>query len=134
MAREFNTLTLDEREYVPKDWIDAKTGKPELNAFKIKFKPLNKRQLASFVDNSSRLSISTNTIILGNASNCIDVFKVAVTGWENCINRGEAVVFKKDSALLVDDSLIEIIDLDIIEEVANHIIKISRFPEDARGK
>lgn len=133
MGREFVTLSLEERTYIPKDWIDSK-GEPEANAFKVRFKPLNKRQLAAFIDNSSRLSINSNTIILGNAVNSIDVCKTALTGWENFIVDGEKVNFKKDSALLVEDSLLENIDLDIIEEIATHIVKVSRFPEIEKGK
>ncbi len=133
MAREFVTLSLEERSYTPKDWLDSK-GEPEPNAFTVKFKPLNKRQLAVFIDNSSRLNINSNTIILGNAANSIDVCKTALTGWDNFIVDGEKVNFKKDSALLVDDALLENIPLDVQEEIATHIVRVSRFPEIEKGK
>lgn len=128
MAREFVTISRDVREYVPEDWRDS-AGNPELNAFKVKFKPLSKRQLAQLADSSSRLSLNSNTILLGNAVNSIDTLKLALTGWENFIVNGQPVVFTKDSSGLVSDELLEDIWLDVIEEIATHIIKVSKFPE-----
>lgn len=94
MAREFVTVSLEERSYVPNDWKDEK-GKPETKALIFKFKPLSKRQLAQYSDNSSRLSISSNTILLGNATNAIDLFRASITGWDNFIVDGKAKPFKK---------------------------------------
>ena len=133
MAREFVTVSLEERSYVPKDWKDEK-GKPEAKALTFKFKPLSKRQLAQYSDNSSRLNIGSNTISLGNATNAIDLFKIAITGWDNFIVDGKAKPFKKEGNGLLDEETIEILPLDIIEEVANHILKVSKFPEEEKGK
>ena len=71
MARELVTVSLEERSYIPNDWKDEK-GKPEAKALTIKFKPLSKRQLAHYSDNSSRLNIGSNTISLG----WIEVFMI----------------------------------------------------------
>ena len=128
MARELVTLSRDVKVYTPKDWLDDK-GAPETGALVFKFKPLSKRQLAVFSDNSSRLSLQSNTILLGNAANYIDVCKMAITGWDNLIISGTNKPFEKDSNGLVSDDIIEDIPLDIIEEVAAHIIKVSKFPE-----
>jgi hypothetical protein len=128
MARELVTLSRDIKTYTPKDWLDEK-GAPEVGALVFKYKPLSKRQLATFADNSSRLSIQSNTILLGNAVNSIDVFKMAVTGWDNLLVDGANKAFEKDANGLVAESAIEDIPLDIIEEVATHIVHTSKFPE-----
>ena len=133
MAREFVTVSLEERSYVPNDWKDEK-GKPEAKALTFKFKPLSKRQLAQYSDNSSRLNIGSNTISLGNATNAIDLFKIAIVGWDNFIVDGKAKPFKKEGNGLLDEEAIEVLPLDIIEEVANHILKVSKFPEEEKGK
>lgn len=133
MAREFVTISRDIREYVPEDWRDSK-GEPELNAFKVKFKPLSKRQLAQLSDSSSRLSLNSNTILLGNAVNSIDTLKLSLVGWDNYIVDGNQVAFAKDASGLVSDELLEAIWLDVIEEIASHIIKVSKFPESEAKK
>ena len=133
MAREFVTVSLEERIYVPNDWKDEK-GKPEAKALTFKFKPLSKRQLAHYSDNSSRLSIGSNTISLGNAVGNLDLFKSAVTGWDNLIHEGKEVKFKTDPSGLLADDLLEDIWEDVIQEVANHILKVSKFPEEEKGK
>lgn len=134
MARELTTISKDIKKYTPKDWLDE-SGNPEDNALVFKFQPLSKRQLAQFSDNSTRLSMQSNTILLGNAENLISAFKSSITGWENLIVDGKPREFKKDSASgLVEDDIIEIIPLDIIEEVASHIVKVSKFPEDELKK
>lgn len=134
MAREFVTVSLEERSYVPNDWKDEK-GKPEAKALTFKFKPLSKRQLAQYSDNSSRLNIGSNTISLGNAVGNLDLFKSAITGWDNLIdNEGKDIKFKRDASGLVAEELIESIWEDVIQEVANHILKVSKFPEEEKGK
>ena len=133
MAREFVTVSLEEKSYIPNDWKDEK-GKPEAKPLTFKFKPLSKRQLAQYADNSSRLSISSNTILLGNATNAIDLFRTAIVGWENFIVDSKARPFKKEANGLLEEEIIEILPLDIIEEVANHILKVSKFPEEEKGK
>ena len=133
MARVFTTNSRDEKVYVPRDFIDEK-GKPEKDALSIRFIPLSKRQLALFQDASSRMSIASSTIILGNASVNIDVFKEAVIGWDNFIVDGAKVEFKKDASGKVHEEVLEQFPLDIIEEVANHIAKVSKFPEEEKGK
>ncbi len=133
MARELVTISLEERKYTPKDWLDEK-GNPEEKAFTIKFKPLSKRALAQFSDSSSRLSLASNTILLGNAENAINVFRANVSGWENLIIDGKPRTFKRDLNGLVEEDIIEILPLDIIEEVATYMIRVSKFPEEEKGK
>lgn len=134
MAREFTTISKDIKKYTPKDWL-GEGGKPEDGALVFKFQPLSKRQLAQFSDNSTRLSMQSNTILLGNAENLISAFKSSITGWENLIVDGKQREFKKDSSTgLVEDDIIEILPLDIIEEVAGHIVKVSKFPEEELKK
>lgn len=134
MAREFTTISKDIKKYTPKDWLDSE-GKPEDNALVFKFQPLSKRQLAQFSDNSTRLSMQSNTILLGNAENLISAFKSSITGWDNLLVDGKPREFKKDQSTgLVEDDIIEILPLDIIEEVASHIVKVSKFPEEELKK
>jgi len=130
MAKKmFTTVSRDEKSYVPRDWLDE-NGKPEKGALTFKYKPLSKKQLAVHQDNSSRMSLTTNTFYLGNATISIDVFRTAVTGWENFIVDGAERPYKKDGLGLVEEEVVEILPLDLIEEVAGHILKVSRFPEE----
>lgn len=134
MARKFVTISKEVRTYVPKDWLEA-DGTPEANAFTVKFIPLSKRQLAQFSDNSTRLSMQSNTILLGNSENSLTLFKGVVIGWDNLFVNDKAIEFKKDpSTNLISDEAIDGIDLDVIEEIVGHIIKVSKFPEDELKK
>ena len=134
MARAVVTVSREERKYIPKDWLDEK-GNPEPKALVFKFKPLSKRQLAHYSDNSSRLSVSSNTILLGNAVGNLDLFKTTVTGWENLLDEnGKEVKFQTDASGLINEDLLESIWEDVIQEVANHILKVSKFPEEEKGK
>lgn len=134
MARIITTVSREVRKYTPKDWL-LPSGEPEEKALVIHFQPLSKRQLAQFADNSTRLSIQSNTILIGNAENAINVFKTALVGWDNFLADGKPLEFKKDNSTgLLDEDIVEIIPLDIIEEVANHIVKTSRFPEEELKK
>jgi hypothetical protein len=134
MARELVTVSLEERSYIPNDWKDEK-GKPEAKALTIKFKPLSKRQLAHYSDNSSRLNIGSNTISLGNAVGNLELFRASVTGWDNLVdNEGKDIKFKRDASGLIAEDLIELIWEDVIQEVATHILKVSKFPEEEKGK
>lgn len=128
MAREIIAVSRDIREYIPKDWLDEK-GEPELKALVFKFKPLSKKQLASVSDNSARFSMNSNTVILGNAENMLNVFRIAVTGWDNLIINGQVISYKKDMANLVDEDIIEDLPLDIIEEVGAHIVSVSKVTD-----
>ena len=134
MAREFVTVSLEERSYVPNDWKDEK-GKPEAKALIFKFRPLSKRQLAHYSDNSSRLNIGSNTISLGNAVGNLELFKASITGWDNFLDKdGKEIKFKRDSSGVVAEELVECVWEDVIQEVANHILKVSKFPEEEKGK
>ena len=127
MARKFVTLDLSERSYVPKDWAEDDVK------LTFKFKPLSKRQLAQFKDNSSRMSLNTNTIVLGVASINIDVFRSQVCGWDNLEIDDKKVNYKAVSGL-VDEAVVNALPLDIIEEVASHIIEISTVNIEDMGK
>lgn len=127
MARKFVTLDMSERSYVPKDWADEEVK------LTFKFKPLSKRQLAQFRDNSSRMSLNSNTILLGVASINIDIFRSQVCGWENLEIDDKKVPFKAVSGL-VEEAVVNALPLDIIEEVALHIIEVSSVNAEDMGK
>lgn len=137
MGRKVSKISREVQEYIPKDWKDEK-GNPEENPFTVSFKPLSKRQLAGFQDNSSRVSIGSNAILLGNATGNINVFKEAVVGWKNLIAEDEEgketeLKYEKDALGNVKDSIIEDIPLDLIEEIAGHILETSRFGTKEAG-
>ena len=132
MAREFVTVSRSEREYIPKDWYDEK-GKPEKGALTFKFKPLSKRQLAEYTDNSSRVSLSSNVLILGTNSVNIDIFKSTISGWSGLIIDGKEYPFRLEIGAIPEE-VIDAIDMDIINEVANHIVTVSKFPKETLGK
>ena len=134
MARKFVTIDRSERTYVPKDWIDLKTKEPEEKALTFKFIPLSKRQLAQFADNSTRMSLQNNVILLGNASVNIEIFKTAINGWDNFIVDDKPYKFTKGANGLVSEDVIEILDQDIIDEIALHILKVSKADEEEMGK
>lgn len=127
MARKFVTLDMSERSYVPKDWADEEVK------LTFKFKPLSKRQLAQFRDNSSRMSLQNNTILLGVASINIDIFRSQICGWENLEIDDKKVQYKAVSGL-VDEAVVNALPLDIIEEVALHIIEVSSVNAEDMGK
>lgn len=107
------TLSLKEVEYKPTEW--AMDEKP----WTVKVKPMSKRQLAQYKDNSSRMSLTTNSFYFGTSVNAIDIVKTQVTGWDNY-----SVPFKQKNGVM-DDEVLESLYLEDIEEIANHIIKIS---------
>lgn len=133
MAKNYVTVDRSEKRYTVRDSLDA-NGKPEKEALVFKFIPLSKRQLAVFQDSSTRMSMSSNTILLGNASVNIDIFKEAITGFENLQVNGAMLQFKKDLQGRLHDDVIEDIPLELIEEVSTHIVKVSKFPEEEKGK
>ena len=59
---------------------------------------------------------------------------MAIVGWDNFIVDKVARIFKKDASGLVEEEVIDILPLDIIEEVATHIVKVSKFSEEEMGK
>ena len=133
MARKFVTIDRSERSYVPKDWIDSKTNEPEEKALTFKFIPLSKRQIAQFADSSTRM-LQGGVFLLGTSSVNIEIFKTAISGWDNFIVDGKPYKFKKGNNGLVDEEVINILDLDIIDEVALHILEVSKVPDEEMGK
>lgn len=137
MAREFTknfaTTTRDNFKYVLKEDLDDK-GKPKKGSMEFLLKPMSKRQLASFQDASSRMNVINNTLILGNATNELELFKTNVVGMNNFIVDGEPFIFKKDNYNTVDDEIIDLLPLDIISEVAKEILRVSLIPEDLEKK
>jgi len=127
MAKKFVTVSRDEREYIPEDW------KQDDNPLKFKFKPLSTRQLAKFADSASRMNINESTIILGTASTNIDVFRTAVSGWENFIVDDKEYPFKKASNGLIPEEVVDIIGGELVDEVANHILEQSRAGDTEMG-
>ena len=136
MARQFTskfaTVTRTEVNYVLQEDLDEK-GKPIKGSLEFTLKPMSKKQIANYQDASSRMNVFNNTILLGNASNEIDLFRSNVIGMKNFIVDGEDYPFKRENNL-VDEKIVDILPLDVIGEVAREIIRISTVSEDALKK
>jgi hypothetical protein len=136
MARQFTnkfaTVTRTEVTYVLQEDLDEK-GKPIKGSLEFTLKPMSKKQIANYQDSSSRMNVFNNTILLGNASNEIDLFRSNVVGMKNFIVDGEDYPFKRENNL-VDEKIVDILPLDIIGEVAREIIRVSTVSEDALKK
>lgn len=136
MARQFTnkfaTVTRTEVTYVLQEDLDEK-GKPVKGSLEFTLKPMSKKQIANYQDSSSRMNVFNNTILLGNASNEIDLFRSNVVGMKNFIVDGEDYPFKRENNL-VDEKIVDILPLDIIGEVAREIIRVSTVSEDAIKK
>ena len=79
------------------------------------------------------MSLNSNTILLGVASINIDIFRSQVCGWENFEIDDKKVPFKAVSGL-VEEAVVNALPLDIIEEVALHIIEVSSVNAEDMGK
>lgn len=115
------TLKADEKEEVKTTFL---------------FKPMSKRQLASYKDSNSKMNLQTNTFYFGNSTSAVDVFRSQVTGWENITitdDSGKELKFKITNGL-IDDKLIDGFPLDIIEEVSGHIVTVSSVGEEILEK
>lgn len=132
-TRDFATLSRDTKKYYLKEDLDDK-GKPVKGALEFILRPMSKKQLALYQDSSSRMNVYNSTILLGNASNELDLFRTNVVGINNFIVDKEEYIFKRDNANLVDEEITEILPLDIISEVAKEILRISLIPEDIEKK
>lgn len=122
MARKIVTIDMSPREYIPTEWKDDE--KP----WKLKVKPLSKRQLATYKDNSTRMNLQTNSFYFGTSVNAYEIFKSQVTGWENF------PINYKEANGLVDEEVMNSIHIEDIEEVSNYIIKISTVGADELEK
>lgn len=118
MARKIVTLDMSPKDFTPTEW------KEDEKPWVLKVKPLSKRQLAQYKDNSSRMSLTTNSFYFGTSVSALDIFKTQVVGWENY-----PIPYKQKNGV-VDDEVFESVHLDDIEETANYIIKISTVGTD----
>lgn len=127
------TVSREVVDYVLQSERDEK-GKAIKDATIFKVRPLSKKQLANFQDASSRMNVYNSTIYLGNSANEYDLFKANVTDIQNLIAYDDSVVpFKKDGTV-VAESIMEILPLEIISEVAKHILEISVPSAETMGK
>ncbi len=122
MARSLITISKDVRTFIPLDWLAD-----EKDQLTFEYKPLSKRQLARVADNSSKMDINTNTILIGNSEVSIKLFTESVSGIKNLVVDEKAVKFKKGPNGGVADDIVELLPLDIIEEVAREILSVSKF-------
>ena len=127
------TVSRDAQEYILLSERDEK-GKAIKDATVFKVRPLSKKQLANYQDSSSRMNVFNNTILLGNSANELELFRSNVVDIKNLLSEDDVVIpFKKDG-MLVSDELIEMLPLEIISEVARHILEISVPSEKTMGK
>lgn len=127
------TVSRDAQEYILKEERDEK-GKAIKDATVFKVRPLSKKQLANYQDSSSRMNVFNNTILLGNSANELELFRSNVIDIKNLLSEDDVVIpFKKDG-MLVAEELIEMLPLEIISEVARHILEISVPSTEKMGK
>ena len=125
MAIKIVTMDLNTvRTYTPKseEHEEVKTT--------FKFKPMGKRQLALYKDNSSRMSLQTNSFYFGNSANAIEIFKAQIVDWENVLDEKDKPIAIKITNGLVSDEQINLFPLELIEEVSNHIITVSSMTKE----
>lgn len=129
MALKIATLDLStERVYT------LKADENEEVKTNFKFKPLSKRQLALYKDSNSKMSLQNNTFYFGNSASALEVFRSQVTNWENITdNDGKEIKIKITNGL-IDENLINGFPLDVIEEVAGHIINVSSVGTETMEK
>jgi hypothetical protein len=127
MGRKFTTVSKEEREYIPTDWLDD----PKEEQLVITYKPLSKRQLAKIEDNATKLDVSTNTMMFTNAESSLGIFQDQVTGIKNLVVNDKPMKFKKSNKRVHED-IIDALDLDIIQEVSREIVYKSKFSDEAK--
>ena len=127
MGRKFTTVSKEEREYIPTDWLDD----PKEEQLVITYKPLSKRQLAKIEDNATKLDVSTNTMMFTNAESSLGIFQDQVTGIKNLVVNDKPMKFKKSNKRVHED-IIDALDLDIIQEISREIVYKSKFSDEAK--
>lgn len=123
MAREIRRITKTISSYIPVGWEDDE--KP----LTITMRVLSQREVAHWLDQSSRLDLDTNQIILGTSVVEYDIARDCIIGWENLVVDGETIYFRFGSDGKFDESLIADLDMfEIISEAGRHILGVSRLP------
>lgn len=123
MAREIRRITKTISRYIPVGWED------EEKPLTITMRVLSQREVAHWLDQSSRLDLDSNQIILGTSVLEYDIARDTIIGWENLVVDGETIYFRFGSDGKFDESLIADLDMfEIISEAGRHILGVSRLP------
>lgn len=93
-----------------------------------KARMLNARELAHFRDQSTRLDLATNQMIIGSSEQEYEVARNCILSWENMmIDDLEVKCFLDTSGKFDETLVLEIPDLfEIICEVGRHIVIVSQ--------
>lgn len=129
MALKIATLDLStERKYtlVSDENEDIKTS--------FFFKPMSIKKITEYMDRTTKMSISDNSIYLGNSTINLEVFKAQIKNWENIFDeKGEEIKIKLNNGYLTEEQA-NIFPPEIINEVANHIVNVSKVSSETLEK
>ena len=114
-----------EYEYIPVE--ERGTEKP----VKFIFKPLRKSQQAKLEDNVMKFDPTGSTITLANASLVLNSIKIGLKKVENVTDEDGKEVKVKFDGDVVADSFLEMFPDNILQELGNVIIAVSKDPQNA---
>ena len=98
--------------------------------FTVKIKRIDPKTFAKLEDGLTKINQEDATISFASGSFNWNVAKRGIVGWENVSDdNGTAVKFKKDQTNLMDDSVLELIPMEMVTEIATTISSITRNPE-----
>lgn len=122
--REFRKVVQRVIEYIPSGFEDEK--KP----LTFMLRTLTQRELAQIADQSSRLDIATNQMVLGTSELEYETARKTIIGWDNFIVEGKELKFVQDyDGYFVESIILELDIFDVLTEVGRHIITTSKLPE-----
>ncbi len=123
MALTVSTKPVKTYEYIPL------SERGEEKPFTINIRPLTKREYALIEDKIAKF-YRDETMTFASASTNIETFQRGVTGWNNLLDEnGKQIKPDKMNGMLTDDA-INLLPIDIITEVANVIVGITKDPEN----
>lgn len=100
------------------------------NPFTVKIKRVDPKTFAKLEDGLTKINQEDATISFASGSFNWNLVKRGITGWENVADEnGNPIKFKKDQANLMAESILELIPMEIITEIATTIASITRNPE-----
>jgi len=119
-------LVKKEKEY---KYIPVSERK-EKNPTTFVFRPLTKEEKASLEDRILTIN-PDQSITLANASYLLAVLKIALKRVENILDEKGKLTVKDFTNTEVSDEFIEMLPDDLVQEVANVIIAVSKDPQNA---
>lgn len=99
--------------------------------FTVKIRRIDPKTFAKLEDGLTKINQEDATVTFAAASFNWNVAKRGIVSWLNISDEKKVPIkFKTDSAGLMDESILELIPMDIINEIATTIASITRSPEN----